>query len=175
MFGRLAMSACAGQRTSGEASGWVWWSSSRTDWNHGHGCSHGDGASQPKQQGSTVQLLNIISSPVPLSACGAQLEAAAAHQNAGRPRPAAGWGHAHMYGLCPHAQARLSNPDVSAFLRGRTFMLKLSCVPRTVKPYGYLPLHTFTVEASITLRLEGMVGRPADFRLCTLAQSTVPS
>ena len=28
-------------RTSGEASGWVWWSSSRTDWNHGHGCCHG--------------------------------------------------------------------------------------------------------------------------------------
>ena len=77
MVGRLTMSACAGQRTSGEASGWVWWSSSRTDWNHGHGCSHGDGASQPKQQGSTVQLLNIISSPVPLSACGARLEAAA--------------------------------------------------------------------------------------------------
>ena len=68
MVGRLTMSACAGQRTSGEASGWVWWSSSRTDWNHGHGCSHGVGASQPKQQGSTVQLLNIISSPVPLSA-----------------------------------------------------------------------------------------------------------
>ena len=63
------MSACAGQRTSGEASGWVWWSSSRTDWNHGHGCSHAVGANQPKQQGSTVQLLNIISSPVPLSAC----------------------------------------------------------------------------------------------------------
>ena len=74
MVGRLTMSACAGQRTSGEASGRVWWSSSRTDWNHGHGCSHGDGASQPKQQGSTVQLLNIISSPVPLSACGARLE-----------------------------------------------------------------------------------------------------
>ena len=77
MVGRLTMSACAGQRTSGEASGWVWWSISRTDWNHGHGCSHGVGASQPKQQGSTVQLLNIISSPVPLSACGARLEAAA--------------------------------------------------------------------------------------------------
>ena len=59
MVGRLAMSACAGQRTSGEARGWVWWSSRRTDWNHGHGCSHGVGASQPKQQGSTVQLLNI--------------------------------------------------------------------------------------------------------------------
>ena len=39
--------------------------------------SHGVGASQPKQQGSTVQLLNIISSPVSLSACGARLEAAA--------------------------------------------------------------------------------------------------
>ena len=78
LVGLLTMSACAGQRTSGEASGWVWWSISRTDWNHGHGCSHGVGASQPKQQGSTVQLLNIISSPVPLSACGAQLEAAAA-------------------------------------------------------------------------------------------------
>ena len=77
MVGRLTMSACAGQRTSGEASGWVWWSSSRTDWNHGHGCSHGVGASQHKQQGSTVQLMNIISSPVPLSACGAQLGAAA--------------------------------------------------------------------------------------------------
>jgi len=73
MVGRQTMSACAGQRTSGEASGWVWWSSSRTDWNHDHGCSHGDGASQPEQQGSTVQLLNIISSPVPLSACGARL------------------------------------------------------------------------------------------------------
>ena len=83
MVGRLTMSACAGQRTSGEASGWVWWSSSRTDWNHGHGCSHAVGASQPKQQGSTVQLLNIISSPVPLSACGARLGAAAAHQDAG--------------------------------------------------------------------------------------------
>ena len=71
------MSACAGQRTSGEASGWVWWSISRTDWNHRHGCSHGVGASQPKQQGSTVQLQNIISSPVPLSARGAQLGAAA--------------------------------------------------------------------------------------------------
>ena len=86
MVGRLAMSACAGQRTSGEASGWVWWSSSRTDWNHGHGCS-AVGASQPKQQGSTVQLLNIISSPVPLSASAARLEqgleAAAAHQDAG--------------------------------------------------------------------------------------------
>ena len=77
MVGLLTMSACAGQRTSGEVSGWVWWSISRTDWNHGHGCSHGVGASQPKQQGSTVQLLNIISSPVPLSACGAQLGAAA--------------------------------------------------------------------------------------------------
>ena len=77
IVGLLTMSACAGQRTSGEASGWVWWSSSRTDWNHGHGCSHGVGASQPKQQGSTVQLLNIISSPVPLSACGARLGAAA--------------------------------------------------------------------------------------------------
>ena len=77
MVGRLAMSACAGQRTSGEASGRVWWSSSRTDWNHGHGCSHRVGASQPKQQGSTVQLLNIISSPVPISACDARLEAAA--------------------------------------------------------------------------------------------------
>ena len=72
MVGLLTMSACAGQRTSGEASGWVSWSSSRTDWNHGHGCSHGVGASQPKQQGSTVQLLNIISSPVPLRACGAK-------------------------------------------------------------------------------------------------------
>ena len=68
MVGLLTMSACAGQRTSGEASGWVWWSSSRTDWNHGHGCSHGVGASQPEQQGSTIQLLNIISPPVPLSA-----------------------------------------------------------------------------------------------------------
>ena len=68
MVGLLTMSACAGQRTSGEVSGWVWWSISRTDWNHGHGCSHGVGASKPKQQGSTVQLLNIISSPVPLSA-----------------------------------------------------------------------------------------------------------
>ena len=76
------MSACAGQRTSGEASGWVWWSVSRTDWNHGHGCSHAVGASQPKQQGSTVQLLNIISSPVPLSASAARLEAAAAPQDA---------------------------------------------------------------------------------------------
>jgi len=72
MVGRLAMSACAGQRTSGEASGWVWWSSSRADWNHGHGCSHAVGANQPKQQGSTVQLLNIISSRVPLRACGAK-------------------------------------------------------------------------------------------------------
>ena len=44
--------------------------------------THGVGASQPKQQGSTVQLLNIISSPVPLSACGARLGAAAAHQGA---------------------------------------------------------------------------------------------
>ena len=35
MVGWLTMSACVGQRTSGEASGWVWWSSSRTDWNHG--------------------------------------------------------------------------------------------------------------------------------------------
>ena len=67
MVGLLTMSACAGQRTSGEVSGWVWWSISRTDWNHGHGCSHGVGDSQPKQQGSTVQLLNIISSPVPLT------------------------------------------------------------------------------------------------------------
>ena len=83
MVGRLTMPACAGQRTSGEASGWVWWSSSRTDWNHGHSCSHAVGASQPQQQGSTVQLLNIISSPVPLSACGARLGAAAAHQDAG--------------------------------------------------------------------------------------------
>ena len=33
MVGRLATSACAGQRTSGEASGWVWWSSNRADWN----------------------------------------------------------------------------------------------------------------------------------------------
>ena len=84
MVGRLAMSACAGQRTSGEASGWVWWSSSRTDWNHGHGCSHGDGASQPKQQGSMVQLLNIISSPVPLRACGARLGASAQLEHAAR-------------------------------------------------------------------------------------------
>ena len=37
----------------------------------------GAGTSQPKQQGSKVQLLNIISSPVPLSACDARLEAAA--------------------------------------------------------------------------------------------------
>ena len=86
MVGRLTMSACAGQRTSGEASGWVWWSISRTDWNHGHGCSHGVGASQPKQQGSTVQLLNIISSPVPLSACAARLRAAAQLQGVARHR-----------------------------------------------------------------------------------------
>ena len=121
MVGQLTMSACAGQRTSGEASGWVWWSISRTDWNHGHGCSLGVGASQPKQQGSTVQLLNIISSPVPLSACGAQLGAAAAHQDAGWPRPAAGWGHAHMYGLCPHAvlSRDSQNPSRGAFLRER--------------------------------------------------------
>ena len=85
MVDRLTMSACAGQRTSGEASGWVWRSSSRTDWNHGHGCSHGVGASQPKQQGSTVQLMNIISSPVPLRACGAQLGAAAQLEHATRP------------------------------------------------------------------------------------------
>ena len=70
MVGRVPMSACAGQRLSGEASGWVRWSSSRTDWNHGHGCSDGVGTNQPKQQGSTVQLMDIISSPVPLSACG---------------------------------------------------------------------------------------------------------
>ena len=37
-----------------------------------HGCSHAVGVNQPKQQGSTVQLLNIISSPVPLRACGAK-------------------------------------------------------------------------------------------------------
>ena len=30
---------------------------------------------------------------------GARLGAAAAHQDAGWPRPAAGWGHAHVYGL----------------------------------------------------------------------------
>ena len=85
MVGLLTMSACAGQRMSGEASGWVRWSSSRTDWNHGHGCPHAVGASQPKQQGSTVQLLNIISSPVPLSACGARLEAPAQLEHATRP------------------------------------------------------------------------------------------
>ena len=88
MFGRLAMSACAGQRMSGEASGWVWWSSSRTDWNYGHGCSHGDGASQPKQQGSTVQLLNIISSPVRLSACAARTKAPLARKVLVRVEPA---------------------------------------------------------------------------------------
>ena len=127
IVGRLTMSACAGQRTSGEASGWVWWSSSRTDWNHGHGCSHGVGASQPKQQGSTVQLLDIISSPVPLRACGARLGAPAEHQDAGWPRPAAGWGHAHMYGLCPHAVLSRDSqtPSRGACPRGGTFMLKL--------------------------------------------------
>ena len=84
MVGRLTMSACAGQRTSGEASGWVWWSISRTDWNHGHGCPHGVGTSQPKQQGSTVRLMNIISSPVPLGACGVRLGAPAQLEHAAR-------------------------------------------------------------------------------------------
>ena len=121
MFGRLAMLACAGQRTSGEASGWVWWSISRTDsWNHGHGCSHGVGASQPKQLGSTVQLLNIISSPVPLSACGARLGAAAELEGDARhdvPRSGA-----HMrvkYGACAAEMVSrgCENPSVSAFPR----------------------------------------------------------
>ena len=88
MVGRLTMSACAGQRTSGEASGWVWWSSSRTDWNHGHGCSHAVGANQPKQQGSMVQLLNIISSPVPLSACAGKPGAPVARKVLVRVEPA---------------------------------------------------------------------------------------
>ena len=47
---------------SGEASGWVRWSSSRTDWNHGLGCSHGVESSQPGQQGSMDQLVSTISS-----------------------------------------------------------------------------------------------------------------
>jgi len=35
------------------------------------------------------------------------------------PRPAAGWGHTHMYGLCPHAVLRRDSqtPSVGAFLR----------------------------------------------------------
>ena len=77
MVGRLTMSACAGQRMSGEASGWVGWSISRTDWNHGLGCSHGVEPSQPGQQGSMVQLLSTISSSVALSVCAARLGAGA--------------------------------------------------------------------------------------------------
>ena len=77
MVGRVPMSACAGQRLSGEASGWVRWSSSRTDWNHGLGCSHGVESSQPGQQGSMDKLVSTISSPVALSVCAARLEAAA--------------------------------------------------------------------------------------------------
>ena len=75
MVGRLTMSACAGQRLSGEASGWVRWSSSRTDWNHGLGCSHGVESSQPGQQGSMDQLVSTISTTVALSVCAARLEA----------------------------------------------------------------------------------------------------
>ena len=77
MVGRVPMSACAGQRLSGEASGWVRWSSSRTDWNHGLGCSHGVESSQPGQQGSMDQLVSTISSTVTLSVSAARLEAAA--------------------------------------------------------------------------------------------------
>ena len=77
MVGRLPMSACAGQRLSGEASGWVRWSSSRTGWNHGLCCSHGVESSQPGQQGSMIQQMSTISSTVALSVSAARLEAAA--------------------------------------------------------------------------------------------------
>ena len=84
MVGRLTMSACAGQRMSGEASGWVGWSISRTDWNYGLGCSHGVEPSQPGQQGSMVQLLSIISSPVALSVSAARTGASAQLKHAVR-------------------------------------------------------------------------------------------
>ena len=77
MVGRVPMSACAGQRLSGEASGWVRWSSSRTGWNHGLCCSHGVESSQPGQQGSMIQQVSTISSTVALSVSAARLEAAA--------------------------------------------------------------------------------------------------
>ena len=77
MVGRVPMSACAGQRLSGEASGWVRWSSSRTGWNHGLCCSHGVESSQPGQQGSMIQQVSTISSTVALSVCAARLGAGA--------------------------------------------------------------------------------------------------
>ena len=127
MVGLLTMSACAGQRTSGEASGWVWWSISRTDWNHGHGCSHGVGASKPKQQGSTVQLLNIISSPVPLSACGAQLEAAAQLEGVARHDvPPVGGMHTCMERAALKSSAETLKPRASA---------RSSASGQTIRPY----------------------------------------
>jgi len=140
MVGRLAMSACAGQRTSGEASGWVWWSSSRTDWNHGHGCSHGDGASQPMQQGSTVQLLNKLFRHRCRSVRAAhnwgQLQRT--RMLGGRTRSWMGT-RTHVWTVSPcSAKARLSNPErqrVNPQTLGRTPYP----MPRT--PYPILRTH----------------------------------
>ena len=84
---------------------------------------------------------------------GARLGAAAAHQDAGWPRPAAGWGHAHMYGLCPHAvlSRDSQNPSRGAFLRGGTFMLKLWAAPRRFEE-ALSPLQ-------VALRAAAAVGR----------------
>ena len=63
--GWLALSACIGQHASDAVSSWVWWYMSRTDLNHGHGCSQeagaSIGASQPEQLGSIILSCSISS------------------------------------------------------------------------------------------------------------------
>ena len=119
MVGRVPMSACAGQRLSGEASGWVRWSSSRTGWNHGLGCSHGVESSQPGQQGSMDQLVSTISTTVALSVCAARLEADAQLEGVVRSRLASnGDTHTCIDRVPMQCFGRGSQkPSVSAFLR----------------------------------------------------------
>ena len=133
MVGRVPMSACAGQRLSGEASGWVRWSSSRTDWNHGLGCSHGVESSQPGQQGSMDQLVSTISSPVALSVCAARLGAGAQLEGVVRSRLASnGDTHTCIDRVPMQCFGRGSQkPSSGAFPRAAKNMVKLSSVPCT--------------------------------------------
>ena len=123
MVGRVPMSACAGQRLSGEASGWVRWSSSRTGWNHGLGCSHGVESSQPGQQGGMVQLVSTISSTVALSVSAARTKAPAQFEHvtghAGQPE----WGAGTCMGyapLKPSAESRKCRASARAFAKAQT-------------------------------------------------------
>ena len=134
MVGRVPMSACAGQRLSGEASGWVRWSSSRTGWNHGLGCSHGVESSQPGQQGGMVQLVSTISSTVALSVSAARTKAPVARKSSSessqrrKSNMRTASGHVSLLWDLAHGHA----PRGHRCLRVRSNLLKLWAVPRPV-------------------------------------------